>query len=66
MLGLDMFGQALSTGCLMGTVITREGDAIVFDTDMILQDSIGRCLVVALVTVIFHTLVFNLDMSIES
>ena len=39
MLGLEMFGQALSTGCLMWTLITGEGDAIVLDTNMILQDS---------------------------
>ena len=39
MLGLEMFGQALSTGCLVWTLITREGDAIVLDTNMILQDS---------------------------
>ena len=66
MLRLDMFGQVLSSDSMMRTLITREGDAVVFNSDMILQDSIGGCMIVALITVISDTLVFNLDVSVES
>ena len=66
MLRLDMSGQALNTGGLVGALITWEGDAIMFASDMILQDSIRRCPEVALIAGISHTLVFGLNMSMES